>query len=99
MFEMRMQLCRQILRAPLRLLEDLGPHRLLATLTDDVPSISGVISSLPILCMHTAIVLSCLAYLCYLSPVAFGGVLFFLVLGVLTYQLPLVKAVGYLRQS
>ncbi len=99
MLEMRMQLCRQILRAPLRLLEDLGPHRLLATLTDDVPSISAVVSSLPILCMHTAIVLSCLVYLCYLSPVAFVGVLGFLVLGVVTYQLPLVKAVGYLRQS
>ena len=99
MFEMRMQLCRQILRAPLRLLEELGPHRLLATLTDDVPSISGVVGSLPILCMHTAIVLSCLVYLCYLSPVAFVGVLFFLLLGVVTYQLPLVKAVGHLRRA
>ena len=99
MFEMRMQLCRQILRAPLRLLEELGPHRLLATLTDDVPSVSGVVASLPILCMHTAIVLSCLAYLCYLSPLAFVGVLLFLALGVVTYQLPLVRAVGYLRRS
>lgn len=99
MYEMRMQLCRKILRAPLRLLEELGPHRLLATLTDDVPSISGVLGSLPILCMHLAIVLSCLAYLYYLSPIAFAGVLFFLVLGVVTYQLPLLKAVNYIRRS
>jgi putative ATP-binding cassette transporter len=97
--EMRMRLSRRILQAPLRLLEEIGSHRLLATLTEDIPAISGAVATLPLLCMHVAIVASCLAYLCYLSRPAFLGVLFFLVLGVLTYQMPLLKAVSFLRKS
>jgi putative ATP-binding cassette transporter len=40
MHRMRMQLCRQILAAPLLHLEQLGSARLLTTLTDDVPAIT-----------------------------------------------------------
>ena len=39
--ELRMRLSRQILSAPLRRLEELGPHRLFATLTQDITIIGG----------------------------------------------------------
>src|SRR5258707_615014 len=41
MVSLRLGLCRKILNAPLRLLEQHGFHRLFATLTDDVPSIAN----------------------------------------------------------
>src|SRR5215217_3061059 len=38
-YNLRLSLGRQILASPLRKLEEIGPHRLLATLTDDIGSI------------------------------------------------------------
>ena len=43
MHRMRMQLCRQILAAPLLHLEQLGSARLLTTLTDDIPVITNAV--------------------------------------------------------
>src|SRR5436190_3456039 len=40
---LRLRLSQQILAAPLRHLEDLGPHRLLSTLTGDVPTITNAV--------------------------------------------------------
>ena len=45
LFRLRMQLCRQMLAAPLYHLEEIGPARLLTALTDDVPTITNAIGS------------------------------------------------------
>ena len=87
--ELRMRLSRQILSAPLRHLEKLGPHRLLATLTQDIPTIGNTLVNIPILCLHVSIVLGCLIYLGWLSWPIFLGVIGFIVIGVLSYQIPL----------
>ena len=87
--ELRMRLSRQILSAPLRRLEELGPHRLLATLTQDIPTIGNTLVNIPVLCLHISIVLGCLIYLGWLSWPIFFGVIGFIVVGVLTYQIPL----------
>src|SRR5689334_7640837 len=55
MVSLRLSLCSKILSSPLRLLEQLGAHRLLATLTDDVPQIANAFITLPLLCMNLAI--------------------------------------------
>ena len=94
-FELRVQLSRSILGAPLRMLEELGTHRLLATLTDDMPMISMALSTLPLICMHMAIVAGSLIYLGWLSPIGLVGVLVFIALGVFVYQVLLVKAQKY----
>jgi putative ATP-binding cassette transporter len=91
-FELRVQMARKILAAPLRTLEELGAHRLLATMTDDIPSITGAVVSYPNLFMQLFIVLGCLIYLGWLAPVVLLGVMVFMVLGVLTYQLPVMAA-------
>jgi putative ATP-binding cassette transporter len=98
-FDLRMRLSRRIIAAPLRQLEQLGAPRLLATLTDDVPAISGALTAVPLLCMHSGIVLTCLIYLAWLSWTVFLGVLCLMAFGVLSYYIPFTKALGYLQAS
>ena len=65
-YDLRMQLCRGILKAPLRDLERHGPDKILATLTNDITLIANALPSIPAICMHLAIVVSCLGYLAWL---------------------------------
>ncbi|MGH9825322.1 MAG: ATP-binding cassette domain-containing protein, partial [Blastocatellia bacterium] len=64
---LRMQLCRQILSAPLRKLEERGIHRFLGTLTDDIPTITSTLSMLPGAFTNVATLVAFLAYLGWLS--------------------------------
>jgi putative pyoverdin transport system ATP-binding/permease protein len=94
-FDLRMQLSRKILSAPLRLLEEMGSHRLLAILTDDIPMITNALVTIPILCMHFAILAGSLVYLGWLSGKLLLIVLVFMAFGVVSYQLPIMKALRY----
>ncbi|HYO16409.1 MAG TPA: cyclic peptide export ABC transporter [Thermoanaerobaculia bacterium] len=85
---LRVQLSRKILASPLRHLENLGTHRLLATLTDDIGTVSNTLVHIPALFINGTIVMGCLAYLGFLSPRAFLVLLGFLVVGVFGYILP-----------
>ncbi len=96
-FDLRMKLSRQILQVPLRKLEELGPHRLTVALTDDVLAISNAIILVPILVINIAVVIGCLIYLSWLSWTAFLAVLAFIVLGIATYQLPIIVATRSIR--
>ena len=96
-FDLRMNLCRRVLAAPLRLLEGLGPHRILAILTEDIPVIAETLINVPLLCMHLAIVSGCMIYLGWLSFNVLLGVLIFMVLGVVSYRLAVKQAVHYFR--
>lgn len=91
-FELRTRLGRKILASPLSRLEELGPHRLLATMTEDIPRIITAVVSYPNLIMQLFIVVGCLAYLAWLSPAALGGVLAIMTVGILTHQLPAAAA-------
>jgi putative pyoverdin transport system ATP-binding/permease protein len=97
--ELRVQLCRRILAAPLRQLETLGAPRLLAALTEDVATIFAGVANLPGLFMNLALIVGCLGYLAYLSwtllLVAFGAV----VVGLATYQVPILAAQRHFRRE
>lgn len=95
--DVRMQLSGQILSAPLRHLEEIGAARLLAVLSEDVPVITNALLAIPILCINVAIVVGSLVYLGWLSWVVLLAVLFFMALGIATYQLPILKAMQHLR--
>jgi putative ATP-binding cassette transporter len=95
--ELRLELCRRILASPLRLVEQLGEHRILASLTDDIPAITATLASLPGFCMQLTIVLGCMAYLLWLSPKLFLILLGFVVAGAVSYRLPLAKAIKLFR--
>jgi putative ATP-binding cassette transporter len=86
-FNLRLQLSRQILKAPLRHLEQLGAHRLLATFTEDTMVITNALTQLPNLCTNFVIVVGCLIYMLWLSWVLFLLVLGGVALGALTYHL------------
>lgn len=94
-FDLRMTLARRILAAPLRQLEEVGPARLLAALTEDVTAISTGVGYIPILCLHFSILIGCLAYLAWLNWSVFIGVLIFLIVGMASFQLAVGKASSY----
>ena len=97
--DLRMQLSRKILAAPLRQLEDLGAPRLLVTLTEDTTSISNALVSIPILFANVAMVVGCLVYLGWLSWTVLLAVLAFLVVGIITYQLPMTAAMRFIKHA
>jgi putative ATP-binding cassette transporter len=97
LFQLRMELSKQILGVPLRKLEELGPHRLMSALTDDVPSITNIVTVIPILCINIAVAVSCLIYMAWLSPAMFGAVIALILLGIVSYQLPVAKSFTYIR--
>lgn len=99
MVSLRLHLCRKILNAPLRLLEQHGSHRLTASLTEDVPSIANAYIFLPLLCMNFAILIGCLIYLCWLSPLLLVAALVFMGLGIVSHQLPVKKAMQYFSRA
>lgn len=98
MFEVRLQACRLILAAPLRRLEDMGPHRLLATLTDDITVLSTALTQIPLLCMHTGVVLACLVYMGWLSWRMLLLILACMIVGSLTYGFSMGIARKYFRR-
>lgn len=97
--ELRTKLSRRILAAPLLRLEEIGSHRLLAALTQDVATIVIAMQSLPLLFVHGALVLGSLVYLGWLSWKVLVIVVGCLVVGVVTYQLPMIKATVYQRRA
>lgn len=87
-FEMRLQICRKLLATPLRRLEELGAHSILAVLTQDITTIIAAIVRLPAFCINAAIVLSGFVYLGWLSPGAMLLLAVFIVVAVVTYLIP-----------
>ncbi len=95
--DLRLKLSRQILAAPHRLLEEIGVARLLATITEDIPTVTTAITSLPLLGTQLAIIVGCLIYLGWLSWPLLLLVLGYMVLGILSHQLPMLRSMRYFR--
>ena len=98
-YTLRMHLSERILAAPLRKLEEVGPNRLLSSLTEDVRSISSALISIPAFCIQGAIVLGSLGYMLYLSWKIFFAVLVLMALSVLSIQLSQVRARGMVNKA
>lgn len=98
-YQLRMRLSRQILATPLRRLEELGSHRLLVSLTDDVNTVTHAVTLSPLLFVDLAIVVGCFVFMGWLSWQALLITLGFAAIGMITYQLPSNTANRYLRQA
>ncbi len=94
---LRIHLSRQILELPLRRLEQVGQHRLLTTLVDDVAAITGSFITLPLLAMHLALIVGCLIYMGYLSWVGLLVLIGFMVVGIFVHQRVQGRAARHLR--
>jgi len=97
LLELRLQICRRLLATPLRALEELGSHRLLAALVDDGSVISGALAGLPLLFMHLSIVVASCIYLAWLSWTLFLFIFGILAFSVIIYQIPLTRSAYYFR--
>lgn len=96
-FELRMQLCRQILAVPYRKLEESGSHRLFAALTEDLPTIIGALTSIPVLCTQVAIVVCSAIYLAWLSWPVFLVLAIFMGVGTFLYQMATKRGLRHLK--
>ena len=98
-YDIRMRLSDRVAAAPLRQLEDIGPNRVLATLTEDINSIAVSLLSISELCISAVTLLVSLIYLAYLSWTEFAALFGFIVLGVAIYQVLQSRALRYLREA
>ena len=97
LLSLRLEMSRLLLNQPLRRMEELGSHRILGVLLEDIPSITGLLGAVPLLCINSAVVIACLAYMSWLSPNLFLIMIIFMVIGITTYLLPLRMAAAKLR--
>jgi len=88
----RLKICRRILTAPLGPLEEVGPHRLLGALSDDVTALSTALTQLPRVFTNLAIALGCLVYLGWLSWWLLLLTLGFMAIGTVIHQFLLARA-------
>ncbi len=96
---LREQLSRQILAAPMRRMEEVGKHRVLAALTEDVTTVADVFSWLPVLCMNLAVITGCLAYMGWLAWPLLLATLVLLSLGIASFRFAQSRAFVSLKRS
>jgi len=90
--DLRLHLSRQMLAAPLRKLEELGPNRLLAALVGDIMTLTAALANIPILCMQATVLVGCFAYLFWLYWPAGVMLLVATGVGLVIYQLMVQRA-------
>ncbi|WP_280501295.1 ATP-binding cassette domain-containing protein [Nocardia farcinica] len=69
---LRSDLSASVVAAPLEHLERLGMHRLVATLTEDVRSLSQAVTAIPAICIDVATIVGCFVYLATVSGPIFA---------------------------
>lgn len=99
MLELRMRLSRRVLATPLRHLEDLGAHRILATLTEDTTVVREVATQIPLMCMQLTVVVGCFLYMAWLSPQLIALVGAFLMIGIVTYRMAIRRSLVHFRYA
>jgi len=85
MHDLRIVTLDRVIAAPLAAIEKLGPHRVLATVTDDAPAMVGALTNLPLLCMHASVLLTSMVYVAFLSPALFVALAVALLVGTSLY--------------
>ncbi|MCB1034055.1 MAG: cyclic peptide export ABC transporter [Acidobacteria bacterium] len=90
---LQVELSRRILAAPLSRLEALGQHRLLVALTEDIGSVIDALQAVPVFFINIAVVLACLGYLGWMSWQLLLLTLVFMVIGAVSYQIPILAGI------
>ena len=96
--DIRLRLGRRILQTPLRRLEELGSHRLLTALTEDVLTVSSAIMFLPMIWINCSFLIGLLIYLAWLSWFEMVILLVTTVMSMVTYRLIASRAMTFMRQ-
>ncbi|MFP5265679.1 MAG: cyclic peptide export ABC transporter [Blastocatellia bacterium] len=85
-YDLRTSLSRRIMASPLRHLEEIGPNRLFASLTEDIPALATSLLTVPSLCINIATLCVSLIYLVWLSTTVFLTMVGFILPAVLVYR-------------
>lgn len=93
-YELRLKLSKNILSSPLQHLERLKGNRLIATLTDDVRTLSHAVSTIPNICIDLATVIGCFVYLAWVSNLIFALSIASTLMAISFMQITLNKAQG-----
>jgi len=86
-FDLRVKLTRQILRTPLLNVEKTGNSRLLAVLTEDIPTVTETMLELPTVVTDVATLVTILASMAWLSGVGVTAALVMMVASVTAFKL------------
>ncbi|MEM9387921.1 MAG: cyclic peptide export ABC transporter [Pseudomonadota bacterium] len=97
--EMRLNLCDQILKAPLRDVEIHTRSKLMAALTEDILAVSDTLAEVPLLLINAAIITACFSYLAWLSWPLMLIILAIFVAGVVVHELITAKTRPPLAQG
>jgi len=97
--DLRMSMYRRLLQAPVAEVERVGPSRFMAILTEDVPWIIAGGRLFPTMLSNLATLAGMLGYLAYLNAQAFWFVVQALVVGSVTYQIPALIGLRFLRRK
>jgi putative ATP-binding cassette transporter len=97
--EIRLHLARRVLGSPFRRIEELGPSRIVAALTDDATAIAQAFMLLPLVCVNAAAVLGCLLYLGVSSKAALALAVLSMLLGGLLFRAHERRGARHLRAS
>jgi putative ATP-binding cassette transporter len=98
-YELRLRLSRQAFNVPLRKFEEIGSHRILATLTQDISVIATALLDFPVFCVNLAMAIGCLVYLCWLSPTVFAAFCIILLIVMSSLQLVNKRASRHLKRA
>jgi putative ATP-binding cassette transporter len=97
LLDFRLNVSRKIVANSLRRIEELGAHRLMTMFTDDLPVITNAVTLIPLVAINAAVLTGALIYLAMLSTPVLFGVICFILLGALVYQIPVARALRFLR--
>ncbi len=98
-YRLQVRLSQSIIASPLNQLENIGNHRLLASLTGDVQSIASSSLVFSNVCISIAKLVGCLIYLAWLDLRLFGLVLIFLTFFALTQNKLRAKGKSFFKLS
>ncbi|GAB0102931.1 hypothetical protein JMUB6875_19020 [Nocardia sp. JMUB6875] len=90
-YRLRADLSGRIVSAPLEHLERLGQHRLIATLTEDVRSLSQAVTAIPSICIDLATIIGCFIFLAIVSGPIFATTVAGTLLGIACVETVLKK--------
>ncbi|MFG1391577.1 cyclic peptide export ABC transporter [Xanthobacter agilis] len=96
---LRARIAATVEAAPLRAVEQVGPARIQALLTDDVFTIATLVVRLPVLLTNAVAISGCLGYLAWLSPALFLGAVGLMAVGVGGYMLASGRARHHLEHA
>ncbi|MFJ4657565.1 ATP-binding cassette domain-containing protein [Nocardia sp. NPDC088792] len=98
-YRLRSDLSSGIVSAPLEHLERLGMHRLMATLIEDVRSLSQAVTAIPSICVDVATIVGCFVFLAIVSSPIFAVTVAGTLLGIACVEVILKRVRGIYRQA